>query len=85
MTYALDVVARARGHFRVLGIEAQEAVLDELDRIAARPHSIPAVRHVHDLVIQSGSSRQYVFLELEVIHPKHLVRVLGMGGHASKI
>jgi len=83
MSYELDVALDARAVGRGLEFEAQEAVLDELDRIAAQPFSLPRGAVVRDVVVEIAGVRHYVFIQLSVSHPRRAVNVYRLGHFAS--
>ena len=83
MSYALDVAPDAHTAWRGLDVDVQEAVLDELDRIAATPFSLPRGPAVRDLVVSVGPVRHYVFIQVSVNHARAVVSVYRIG-HVSR-
>jgi hypothetical protein len=63
VSYALDLSAEVRQVFATLSFQLQEAVLDELDRIAALPPdpNVGARDAAGQVVTDIGTTRHYVF------------------------
>jgi hypothetical protein len=85
MSYALEFAPDARSAWRGLDVAVQEAVLDELDRLADRPLSLPRGASVHDLVRQSGDTRTYVFIQAAANHAKQTLNVYSIGSYTRRI
>ena len=61
MSYALDFAPEARVAWRGLVVAIQEAVLDELDRLADHPLDVPRGVAVRDIVLDVSNTRRCVF------------------------
>jgi hypothetical protein len=85
MTYALAFAPEARVAWRALPVELQEVVLDELDRLAADPLSLPRGATVRDIIHQSAGTRHYVFLQVSVSHARQTLDLYTAGYHARRI
>jgi len=81
MSYKLAFAADAQAEWRKSEAFVQEAILDELDRVADTPLG-PASEFVHDFTFDHESKRHAVFLYLVLNHETKTITVLGVG-HVS--
>lgn len=85
MSYALDFAPEAREAWRTLEVSLQEAVLDELDRLADRPLELPRGASVRDVIRDIGGSRHYVFLQVHPDHARQTLHVYVVGHYARPV
>ena len=84
MSAALAFTADARLDFADLEIDLQEAVLDELDRLAELPFPAAAT-FVADVVQQSRDARHYIFIRLAADPGRGALVILGLHHHRRQL
>jgi hypothetical protein len=82
MSYALDFAPEARDAWRELDVRLQEFVLDELDRLASA-HPPAAADFVHDVAVDYGDAKHYLFFRLTAAGTN--LTVLNIGHHARRL
>lgn len=80
MSFTPEFTADAQSQWQALDFDLQELVLDELERVLAKPPRAPSF--IADFVSERAGMRRYVFLELEVDHRRRTVRLISVGLHA---
>ena len=85
MSYALDFAPEARAAWLTLDVTLQEAVLDEIDRLADSPFSLPRGASVRDVVRDTAGTRHYVFIQLATDHAGQTVHVYSIGHFARPV
>jgi mRNA-degrading endonuclease RelE of RelBE toxin-antitoxin system len=85
MSYALDFAPEARAAWLRLDVAVQELVLDELDRLAERPLSLPRGASVHDIIHEARGTRVYVFVQLYPDHAKLTLHVYSIGSYTRQL
>lgn len=82
MSYALDFAPEARDAWRELDVQLQETVLDELERLAS-VHLQAAPDFVHDITVDDGGAKHYLFFRLAASGTN--LTVLNIGHHARPL
>ena len=85
MSYALEFAPDAQAAWRGLDLALQEAVLDELDRLAERPLSLPRGASVRDIVRDLPGARHYVFAQVFPNHARQTLHVYSIGSYVRPI
>lgn len=75
MSYALDVEPDAQAAFSVLDVEAQEAILDLLDRLAADGPALTPDNQRHLVVARTPTSFSYVSFNLSIFPARHTLHL----------
>jgi hypothetical protein len=83
MSYALDVEPDAQAAFGVLDIEAQEAILDLLDRLSADGPALTPDNQRHLVIARTPTSFSYVFLNLSILHARQTVHLASIEAFVS--
>lgn len=83
MSYALDVEPDAQAAFGVLDVEAQEAILDLLDRLAADGPALTPNNQRHLVVARTPTSFSYVFLNVSIVHARQTVHLAAIEAFVS--
>jgi|SRR6185437_8662761 len=68
----------AKSQWLELDIDLQEALLDEMENLAAHPPSSIRILHNHDFVITRGSERHYVFFQFVLDWKAQRLNVTGV-------
>jgi uncharacterized iron-regulated protein len=76
MSYVPAFAPDANAQWRDLPFELQELVLDDLERLAENPPQTTVI--FHDVFLEIGQIRHYVFLRSIVDHPRRMVTVIGV-------
>lgn len=86
MSYAIEWSDDARQAFDVLEIEVQEAVLDELDRLAGAAISLPnrplTLLISHDVRTETATDFHYVFMDVEYDPPNQMMAIVRMASYS---
>jgi hypothetical protein len=85
VTFGYEFEADSRRDFARLDFEAQESVLDDLDRLAAGGDLLPnrglPAALEWDLDVTTPSGKYSIFLRVEYDRPRRLLHVIRVGFH----
>jgi len=86
VSYAIDWSDDARRAFDALDIEVQEAVLDELDRLAGAATRLPnrplTLLISHDVRTETTTDFHYIFMDVEYDPPNQMMAIVRLASYS---